>query len=170
MELLTCWVPLMEIDGKTGGLALAQGLQHGGFLHDWNDVPRHRIPDGTIPDDVWHRSDYRPGDLVMFCPEIPHSGMVNRSNRFRLSMDVRVMPIDGKLPLVGTVLEIGADHVVVANHDGRDVSLVLDDDTYCRGTSGARIPLPVMVESLAPGDPVIVPYEGAQAVLLRPQR
>jgi hypothetical protein len=170
MELMTCWVPLTEIDGTVGGLAMAEGLQHGGILHDLNDVPKHRIPDGTIPNDVWHRSDYKPGDLVMFCPEIPHSGMINRSDKFRLSMDVRVMPIDGRLPAVGNVVEIGPDHIVVANHDGRDIRLVLDGGTYCRGFSGARIPLPAMVEKLQPGDPVIVPFEEDRAVLLRPQR
>ncbi len=170
IELLTCWVPLTDIDGEVGGLAMAEGLQKGGILHDLNDVPKHRIPDGAIPDDVWHRSDYRPGDLVMFCPEIPHSGMVNRSDKFRLSVDVRVMPITGKLPVVGNVVEIGSDYVVTANHDGRDVRLILDDNTYCRGITGARIPLPDMVERVQPGDPVIVSFEGEHAVLLRPQR
>jgi ectoine hydroxylase-related dioxygenase (phytanoyl-CoA dioxygenase family) len=171
MRLMTCWVPINPIDASMGGLTMAQGLQHGGMLHDLNDVPRHRIPDGTIPDDVWHRSDYQPGDLVMFCPEIPHSGMVNHSRNFRLSMDVRVMRMDdAALPAVGNVVEITDDHVVVANHDGRDLQLVLDENTYCRGTSGARIPLPEMVARLQPGDPVIVPFVDDHAVLLRPQR
>jgi hypothetical protein len=170
MELLTCWVPLTEIDGSVGGLTMAAGLQHGGILHDLDDVPRHRIPDGAIPDDVWHRSDYVPGDLVMFCPEIPHSGMINISAKFRLSMDIRVMPVTGRLPLVGTVLAIGADFIVVANHDGRDARVILDEGTYCRGYTGARIPLETMIASLKPGDPVIVPHENGRAVLLRPQR
>ncbi|EQB14288.1 phytanoyl-CoA dioxygenase family protein [Novosphingobium lindaniclasticum] len=170
IPMLTCWVPLTDIDGTVGGLALAEGLQTGGILHDQLDVPRHRIPDGTIPDDVWHRSDYRPGDLVMFCPEIPHSGMVNHSDRFRLSVDVRVMPIDGELPLVGTVLDIGEGYVRIANHDGRDVRLILDEGTYCRGLTGARIPLPDMVSRVQVGDAVIAAFEGDRAVLLRPQR
>jgi hypothetical protein len=71
---------------------------------------------------------------------------------------------------VGNVVEITDDHVVVANHDGRDLQLVLDENTYCRGTSGARIPLPEMVARLQPGDPVIVPFVDDRAVLLRPQR
>lgn len=170
MDLLTCWVPLNAIDGTMGGLAMAAGLQRGGMLHDPNDAPRHRIPDGAIPDDVWRRSDYLPGDLVMFCPEIPHSGMVNRSDRFRLSVDIRLMPITGDLPLVGEVLKIGDDHVVVANHDGRDARVRLTEDTYCRGLTGARIPLADMVRKVRVGDPVIVPYRDGEAVMLRPQR
>lgn len=171
MRLLTCWVPINAIDASMGGLAMAQGLHHGGMLHDLNDVPRHRIPDGAIPDHVWHRSDYEPGDLVMFCPEIPHSGMINHSHNFRMSMDVRVMRMnDAELPAVGTVVEIADDHIVVANHDGRDLRLVLDEYTYCRGVTGARIPLTEMVQGVRPGDPVIVPFENNRAVLLRPQR
>lgn len=170
MALKTCWVPLNAIDGTMGGLAMAAGLQHGGILHDINDVPKHRIPDGTIPDDVWRRSDYLPGDLVMFCPEIPHSGMVNRSNEFRMSVDIRLMPIDGDLPLVGNVLDIGADYVVVANHDGRDARVRLTENTYCRGLTGARIPLPDMVAKVQVGDPVIVPEVDGEAIMLRPQR
>lgn len=170
MDLKTCWVPLNAIDGAMGGLAVAEGLQHGGMLHDLNDIPRHRIPDGAIPDNVWHRSDYEPGDLVMFCPEIPHSGMVNRSNKFRLSADIRMMPIDGDLPLVGPVLDIGPDYVVVANHDGRDARVSLTANTYCRGLTGARIPLADMVRTVQPGDSVIVPYRGEEAIMLRPQR
>ncbi|WP_197277343.1 phytanoyl-CoA dioxygenase family protein [Sphingomonas profundi] len=170
MDLFTCWVPLNDIGADVGGLTVAEGLHQQGFFHDLNDSPQFRVPDGAIPDDVWKRSDYAPGDLVMFEPMIPHSGMFNRSNRFRLSLDIRVMPLDGHLPLVGTVLEIGNDHVVIANHDGRDVRLILDDDTYCRGLSGARIARSEMVARTRIGDPMLVPYEGDRAILFRPQR
>ena len=169
-DLLACWIPLSEIDAQVGGLAMAAGLHKCGFFHDINDAPLFRVPQGAIPDDAWCRSDYMPGDLVVFGIMTPHSGLVNLSNRFRLSLDIRVMPISGKLPLVGELLEISADHVVIANHDGRDVRLVLDDETYCRCQSGARIPRERMIELMKVGDPVLAPYEGERAILFRPQR
>jgi hypothetical protein len=170
IAFLTCWIPLTDIDETTGGLAMAEGLHKGPILHDVNDVPRHRIPAGVIPADVWHRSDYHPGDLVMFCPEIPHSGLPNVSNMFRLSMDVRVMPSSGHLPVVGPLAAITAEHVTIANHDGREVTLALDENTYCRGNTGARIPLPEMVARLHSGDAMMASEQNGRALLLRPQR
>jgi hypothetical protein len=167
---LTCWIPLVDIDEATGGLAMAEGLHKGPILHDLNDVPRHRIPAGVIPSDVWRRSDYHPGDLVMFCPEIPHSGLPNVSNMFRLSMDIRVMPASGHVPVVGNLAAITTEHVTIANHDGRSVTLVLDENTYCRGNTGARIPLLEMVARLKTGDAMMASEKNGRALLLRPQR
>lgn len=170
IDFLTCWIPLVDIDEAMGGLTVAEGLHRGSILHDPNDVPRHRIPAGVIPDDVWHRSDYHPGDLVMFCPQIPHSGLANVSKMFRLSMDIRVMPVSGQLPIVGTITSLATDHVTFANFDGRNVTLALDENTYCRGVTGARIPLPEMITRIGVGDAMMASEKNGHAVLLRPQR
>src|SRR3546814_6227825 len=42
MECFTCWIPLMEIDERIGGLAVIPGLHQGDFFHDRNDPPQYR--------------------------------------------------------------------------------------------------------------------------------
>lgn len=166
----TCWVPLMDIGAQEGGLAMAAGYQTRGYLHDADNAPQYPIPRDAIADDAWRRSDYEPGDLVMFSTRIPHAGMPNYSNRFRMSLDIRVMPTSGELPIVGTVKDISADRVVIDNHDGRRVSLALDADTYCRGVAGRRIPTDEMFQHLSAGDLAMASQQDGHAILLRPQR
>ena len=166
----TCWVPLMEIGALEGGLAMAEGQHNRGYLHDPNDAPQYPIPREALDDDVWRRSDYRPGDLVMFNTRIPHAGMPNYSNRFRMSLDIRVMPASGDLPLVGTVREITTDKIVIDNHDGRTVGLSMDADTYCRGVAGRRIPTEEMFQHLSVGDLAMASQSQGHAILVRPQR
>jgi hypothetical protein len=48
----------------------------------------------------WLVSEYQPGDVVVFCMNIVHGGMDNRSNRLRLSSDSRYQlaaePVDDR--------------------------------------------------------------------------
>ncbi len=166
----TCWVPLMDIGAIEGGLAMAEGEQNRGYLHDASNPPQYPIPRDAIDDDAWRRSDYEPGDLVMFSTRIPHAGMPNYSNRFRMSLDIRIMPASADVPVVGTVREISADKVVFDNHDGEVITLKLDADTYCRGVAGRRIPTEDMAHHLAPGDLAMAARADGRAILLRPQR
>src|SRR3546814_8217597 len=99
----------MEIDERIGGLAVIPGLHKGDFFHDRNDPPQYRIPQGALPAGKWHRSLYRPGDMVMFHKMTPHSGLPNTSDRFRMSMDVRVAPMTGELPIIGEVRRFADD-------------------------------------------------------------
>jgi hypothetical protein len=106
----------------------------------------------------------------MFRTTIPHTGFPNYSDRFRLSMDIRVMPRSVKLPVVGEVRSARPDLVTIHNHDGSDVSLVLDEYTYCRWFTGRRIPNDEMAEMLQPGQLVMASEQDGHAILLRPQR
>ena len=166
----TCWVPLTHIGAAEGGLAMAEGYHKRGYLHDAANPPQYPIPREAIDDDAWRRSDYEAGDLVMFNTRIPHAGLPNYSNRFRMSLDIRVMPAVADVPVVGTVREIASDRVVFDNHDGQVIALLLDDKSYCRGTGGKRIPTPEMVNHLKPGDLAMASRKGDHAILLRPQR
>jgi hypothetical protein len=166
----TCWIPLMEIDDVTGGLAMAEGMNHAGLLHNVDDPPQYEIPREAIPLDVWRRSLYRPGDLVMFNTRIPHTGLPNHSDRFRLSMDVRVASSEGELPVLGEILAVRPDALVVKNHDGRELTLRLDDETYCRWTTGRRLPLAEMLTLLKPGEDILASAKEGHAVMLRPPR
>jgi hypothetical protein len=170
MECYTCWVPLMEIDERVGGLAVIPGLHRQGFFHDRNDPPQYRIPPGALPPDRWHRSLYRPGDLVMFDKMTPHSGLPNTSDRFRLSMDVRVAPITGPLPVLGEVVRFTPQEVAIREPSGREVVLKVDEDTYCRWTSGKRLPVDELIARLPPGARILASAEDGRAISLRPPR
>lgn len=170
MECYTCWVPLMEIDEKTGGLAVIPGLNHGEFYHDESDYPRFRIPAGVLPGDRWARETYSPGDLVMFDKFTPHSGLPNTSNLFRMSMDLRVAPRSGHLPLLGEVLRFTDEEIEIRDHDGQVKKLAVDDSTYCRWTSGARMPVSELRRLLLVGDRVLASAENGRAIILRPPR
>lgn len=170
MDCYTCWIPLMEVDEVIGGLAISPGLHTGDFFHDRDDPPQYRIPAGALPADNWHRSLYRAGDLVMFHKMTPHSGLPNTSDRFRMSMDIRVAPITGNLPLLGEVVSFADDRIVVRDRSGKDVALTIDDDTYCRWTSGKRISVAELQALLPVGAAVLASAQEGRAISLRPPR
>ena len=170
MECFTCWVPLMEIDERSGGLAVIPGLHKGDFFHDRNDPPQYRIPPGALPADKWHRSLYRPGDLVMFHKMTPHSGLPNTSNSFRMSMDVRVAPMTGELPIIGEIRRFANDAIAIRLPSGEDVTLAIDADTYCRWTAGKRLSTADLQTLLKVGDRVLASAKDGRAISLRPPR
>lgn len=170
LDCWTCWVPLADVDLEMGGLAMASGQHERGYLHNAADAPQFPIPADAIPKDVWRRSSYKPGDVVVFNRWIPHCGMHNFSRRFRLSMDIRVMPISGDLPVWGKVKSFTPAEIVVANHDGKDVALQIDEATYCRWTGGKRIPTEELIALIDPGDDVLAFHAEGRATMLRPPR
>lgn len=170
MECYTCWVPLMEIDEVIGGLAVSPGLHTGDFFHDRDSPPQYRIPPDVLPADNWHRSLYKAGDLVMFHKMTPHSGLPNTSDRFRLSMDVRVAPMTGELPILGEVVGFSDEAITIRDTSGADVTLAIDENTYCRWTSGARISTARLREMIPIGDRVLASSHEGKAISLRPPR
>lgn len=170
MECFTCWIPLMEIDERIGGLAVIPGLHKGDFFHDRGDPPQYRIPAGALPADKWHRSLYRPGDMVMFHKMTPHSGLPNTSDRFRMSMDVRVAPMTGDLPIIGEIRRFADDAIDIALPSGETVTLAIDENTYCRWTAGKRLSINELQELLKVGDRVLASASDGHAISLRPPR
>ncbi|MGE0233293.1 MAG: phytanoyl-CoA dioxygenase family protein [Flavobacteriaceae bacterium] len=169
MECFTCWIPLMEIDESIGGLAVLPGLHKGDFFHNRNDPPQYRIPPGALPNN-WHRSLYRPGDMVMFHKMLPHSGLPNTSDRFRMSMDIRVAPMTGELPIIGEILRFTNSEIVVRESTGKETRLVIDADTYSRWTGGKRISTAELREFLPVGSRVLASSRDGRAISLRPPR
>ena len=98
----TFWIPLMEIDQRMGGLAIAPGIHKGGLLDHveaenvYSYVFRGRkqmgIPLESVPK-PWMTADYRPGDLLVFHHLMVHWALPNLSDRIRLSIDVRCQPV-----------------------------------------------------------------------------
>jgi hypothetical protein len=113
-RLYTAWVPLGDIDFDLGGLMLLEGshrnvqLQKTYGQRDVDAYCSNRPNDpartanglnGWLSDDPnrirhslggrWLTADYRIGDVVIFCMNLVHGGMDNRSNRLRISSDSR---------------------------------------------------------------------------------
>jgi len=159
----TAWIPLVDIDEEVGGLALVPGWHRRGWLHDLSNPPIYPIAAGTIPADAWHRSDYHPGDVVVFDRHTPHVGLPNRSDRLRLSIDVRAMPASGPLPIVGKITAVGDGNLTVRREDGEELTLVVDENTYIRVEKGRRIAL----SELKVGTPALVAHEDGRAIVVR---
>ena len=165
-----CWVPFADIDEATGGLAIAPGLNRRGYLHDPDDPPKFSIPAGTIADSDWARPKvYHAGDVLMFSVRTPHSGLPNRGDRFRLSMDIRFSRATDPQPVVGDLVGVTQDSITIETSVG-PVKLVVDDDTYLRLKDGARLDNTKIESILHIGDQLLVGREGDRAVLIRPQK
>jgi len=99
-DFRTFWIPLMEIDRDMGGLALAEGSHKLGLREHveqdvYSYVLKGRRQKGVALEAIaepWLTATYRPGDILMFHPHLLHWGTPNRSNKIRLSVDVRVQP------------------------------------------------------------------------------
>jgi hypothetical protein len=163
-----CWIPLAEIDERVGGLALAEGLHGGPILHDASRPPLYPIPAGAVPDDSWRRAHYRPGDLLMMDLNTPHSGMANYSDRFRLSMDIRVMSASENPPIVGRLTHVTGDAVEIEGEDGRTGRFEVNSETYRRGLDGKEVPMAEFTDRFKPGDEVLLGIAGKRATIIRP--
>jgi hypothetical protein len=86
---LTTWLPLGDLPLDMGGLQVVAGSHTQGFL-----VPHKALgaADSAVhvdPDVVWRSSPYQAGDVIMFNALTVHGALVNRTDRYRLSVDFR---------------------------------------------------------------------------------
>jgi len=107
-DLVTCWIPLMEVPWEMGGLAVVPGSNH---LENYKTMRETYGELDLDKDDVggtgWFSADpeevlkygsrfetahFMPGDIVFFTLKTVHGSAVNQSNRWRMSVDVRFQP------------------------------------------------------------------------------
>jgi len=113
-QLYTAWVPLGDVDFELGGLMILEdshrhpSLKHSYGQRDVDTYCSNRLDDpartanglngwlSENPNKIrqslggrWLTSQYETGDVVIFCMDIVHGGMDNRSNRLRISSDSR---------------------------------------------------------------------------------
>jgi Phytanoyl-CoA dioxygenase (PhyH) len=88
-DMLTSWIPLMEIPVRLGGLAVRPG-GHLGPPHP----PRVLSP----ADAGWATTCYRPGDVIIFHCLTPHAALPNAGSALRLSGDFRWQLADRPAP------------------------------------------------------------------------
>ncbi|MBV9840941.1 MAG: phytanoyl-CoA dioxygenase family protein [Sphingomonadaceae bacterium] len=164
-----CWIPLAEIDDEIGGLMLAEGMaaEKIDYLPKEEGGSNVSIPLDGIPAERWRRATYQAGDVLLMNLWTPHTGIANRSDRFRLSMDHRVMAKRDKCPIVGHVEEISEDRVIVRDEAGQH-TLRIDPETYVRNTFGKKLNGPAITDFFRPGSEVIIAYDGDRASVVRP--
>jgi hypothetical protein len=79
-DMLTTWVPLMNIPVSLGGLAVRPGGQLG---------PPRRPRVLNLTERGWATTDYEPGDAIVFHCLTPHAALPNNGSWLRLSGDFR---------------------------------------------------------------------------------
>lgn len=88
-DMLTSWIPLMDIPVQLGGLA----VQPGGHLRR---LQRPRLLRPGEPG--WATTGYRPGDAIIFHCLTPHAALPNQGQTLRLSGDFRWQLPDQPVP------------------------------------------------------------------------
>jgi hypothetical protein len=88
-DMLTSWIPLMDIPVRVGGLA----VQPGGHL----GPPRPPRPLGNA-EPGWATTSYEPGDVILFHCLTPHAALPNHGSALRISGDFRWQRADQPAP------------------------------------------------------------------------
>lgn len=139
-EVYTAWMPLIDCPMHVGPLQIAAG-SHTSGVYDFGIAGGAGGIEINDPlEGTWVSGDFAAGDVLLFHSMVVHKGVPNRSNRLRMSMDVRYQ-------LVSEPFNIDN-----ANADGQPLPW---DDIYANWKSDAlkyywqRLPL-----TLKPFDPV----------------
>ena len=88
-DMLTSWIPLMEIPVRIGGLT----VQPGGHL----GPPRRPRP-LSATERGWATTSYQPGDVIIFHCLTPHAALPNQGSALRISGDFRWQRPDEPAP------------------------------------------------------------------------
>jgi Phytanoyl-CoA dioxygenase (PhyH) len=88
-DMLTSWVPLMDIPVRLGGLAVRPGGPLG--------PPRPPRPLGRIAPG-WATTSYGCGDVIIFHCLTPHAALANNASELRLSGDFRWQAVGQAAP------------------------------------------------------------------------
>jgi len=152
LEFLTMWTPLAVVDWEVGGIVFAEGLTDPINRAEVDETgSSSMILPENIPEGCLRHTTYRPGDVLFMHSWTPHSGLTNVSDRFRLSLDHRIIRPGTKRPYVG----------------GVTASVAIDDTTYVRATETPRIFGQEIVDAFPPGTRVIVAEQDGLATMVR---
>lgn len=162
-----CWFPLAEITPEIGGMAITEGLTEEVSRHPTINGSNQMIPLDDLPDDCWRHTTFQAGDVLLMNLWTAHTGLTNLSNRFRLSMDHRVMAVSDKCPLVGKIDAISADSVTVIN-GSEVITLKIVDSTYVRNDWGQKLIGEDIPAFHTIGRDVIVAFDDDVASVVRP--
>ena len=103
-------------------------------------------------------------------PRTPHFGLANESDRLRLSIDVRLLPLSAEGSVfLGVVTEVTPQSITLQKQDGRQIQLVVDAETNIRCAPGnkLRVPFAQLTNAAAPGRRIIALHENGRATMRR---
>jgi len=167
IDYITCWVPLMDIDEKVGGLAVVPG-SHKQVHYNKHPAQTNVIRTGVFPDSAWRRPDYKAGDLLIFHSMTAHAGLPNRSAEIRLSADIRFLPSSVPKPIVGSVTAFDGTVVHITDENGGKQNFILDEESIIRGPKGTPLYGAARTGVLFPGaDVIAAPDVNGRAMLVR---
>lgn len=170
MPMKICWIPVDDVDLEVGGCAWVEGAHRGPMLHDLNQPPLFPISAEALPQDGWKTATFKPGDIVIFDLNLPHSGLSNISgDRFRMSFDIRVTGASGKIPSIGTMVSMSEHQVTLRNEKTQALeTFTIGTETYVRSTVGQRRVGSDIATTFVPGELIIVNTDdGETATLVR---
>jgi ectoine hydroxylase-related dioxygenase (phytanoyl-CoA dioxygenase family) len=169
LPFLICWVPVDDIDEDMGGVALLEGVHKGPCLHRRDGMNILPIDEQDVPGNKWRRTNYKPGDVLIMSLRTPHSGLSNISaDRFRMSLDTRIMPSTGKVPMVGVLRAVTPAGLKVEDGVGLH-ELAFDSKSFVRGYRGDQMPLDEIPDRYKPGHDVIIAFDEGRVLNMRPQ-
>jgi len=168
LDFLTMWTPLAVVDWEVGGITFAEGLTDQINLAEVDETgSSSMILPENLPEGCLRHTTYRPGDVLFMNCWTPHSGLTNVSDRFRLSLDHRVVRPGAKRPYVGAVLSVAPDRIEVRDDGGETATVAIDDTSYVRATGTDRIFGQEIVDAFPPGTRVIVAEKNGVATMVR---
>ncbi len=88
-DMLTTWLPLMDIAPQLGGLAVLPGSHLG---------PPQRPRQLPADEPGWVTTGYQPGDVLMFHCLTAHAALPNHADAIRISADFRWQAADQPAP------------------------------------------------------------------------
>jgi phytanoyl-CoA hydroxylase len=87
-EVITCWIPLDDVEEIHGCLTVVPGLEYLETLLPWplDETTIESLEELAVP------LPARKGDIVLLHKRVPHGSRLNRSDRVRWSFDFRYYP------------------------------------------------------------------------------
>jgi hypothetical protein len=128
-DMLTTWLPLMDIPAPLGGLAVLPGSHLG---------PPLRPQLLRADERGWATTDYRPGDVLLFHCLTSHAALPNHAEQLRISTDFRWQAADQPAP---------AELVLGPAGDGRARQAELFSRMFSREPWWEPVPDGVMLHS-----------------------
>ena len=94
-DLITCWIPLVDVPRAKGGLKILRGSQNGGLMASAGDPGAFGIFVAAPGDDdpAWATADYEAGDVLLFHNLTVHAALPNTTDELRLSLDTRYQAV-----------------------------------------------------------------------------
>ena len=113
-RIITCWLPLGDIEAPLGPLAVCKGSHHlDSFAKVRKTYGNHNVDRDNIKGSLnapghfswdlkditdnfggqWQTTNFRAGDVILFPRMTFHCGLDNTTDRFRISTDFRFQPL-----------------------------------------------------------------------------